>query len=242
MNREYHKLFSTILQQDIELLRFGDWGQPIITFPTSKGMFYDFENFGMIDVLAPLIKAKKIQVFCVQTIDKETLYNEALKLPYTISKYKELCDQISLKQSKYYSFIGEELFSWIKNIIGATELPILLGCSFGALHAVNIAFRYPVQEVIGLGGAYRLLGTNFMHFNPIYYVNNSNYFPELISKINTKFTLGCGKNDFVYLGHHKPFAEVLEGKYVIKNYENDGDHSWETWKTFLRERFEVLCI
>ena len=44
MNREYHKWFSPSLGRDMELLIFGDAGEPVIFFPTRTAHFYDYED------------------------------------------------------------------------------------------------------------------------------------------------------------------------------------------------------
>src|SRR6202022_5125108 len=48
MNREYVKWDSPILGRSMELLRFGHAGRPMIWFPTSKGRFYQNEDFGLV--------------------------------------------------------------------------------------------------------------------------------------------------------------------------------------------------
>jgi len=42
------QVHSPNLGQDMELLVFGQAGQPYIVFPTSSGRFFDFENNGMV--------------------------------------------------------------------------------------------------------------------------------------------------------------------------------------------------
>ena len=52
MNRESHKGFSREMQRETELLVFGHTGTPMIVFPSSMGKFFEYEDRGMIDVLA----------------------------------------------------------------------------------------------------------------------------------------------------------------------------------------------
>ena len=53
MNREYHKAYSQELHRDMEALVFGHAGTPLLVFPTSMGKFFEYEDRGMIGVLAP---------------------------------------------------------------------------------------------------------------------------------------------------------------------------------------------
>lgn len=63
MNREFHKAYSQELHQDMEALVFGHAGTPLVVFPTSMGRFFEYEDRGMIGVLAPKIERGELQVF-----------------------------------------------------------------------------------------------------------------------------------------------------------------------------------
>ena len=62
MNREYFKGYSSELHRDMEALIFGHAGTPLLVFPTSMGKFFEYEDRGMINVLAPEIDAGELQV------------------------------------------------------------------------------------------------------------------------------------------------------------------------------------
>ena len=64
MNREYHKGYSQELHREMETLVFGHAGTPLLVFPTSMGKFFEYEDRGMIGVLAQKIERGELQVFC----------------------------------------------------------------------------------------------------------------------------------------------------------------------------------
>ena len=72
MKIEYYKRYSRRLGRVMEFKVYGHAGQPWLFFPCQNGRFYDFENFKMTDVWAPVIEAGKVQIFTVDTIDGET--------------------------------------------------------------------------------------------------------------------------------------------------------------------------
>src|SRR6266550_1442466 len=76
MNREHHRNYSHELQRDMEALVFGHAGRPLLVFPSSQGRFFEYEDAGMIRTLAPKIDAGQLQVFCVDSVDSESLYNK----------------------------------------------------------------------------------------------------------------------------------------------------------------------
>ena len=74
MNREYHKWHSSALGRDMEFLVYGHAGDPVLVFPTSMGRFYQYEDFGMVATFSQKIESGQYQVFCVDSVDEESLY------------------------------------------------------------------------------------------------------------------------------------------------------------------------
>ena len=71
MKVEYFKEYSNCLNREMEFKIYGHTGIPLLVFPAQDGRFYDFENFGMVSVIADKIEAGSIQVFCLDSIDGE---------------------------------------------------------------------------------------------------------------------------------------------------------------------------
>ena len=76
MNREYHKWHSPRLGRDMELLVFGHGGLPVVVFPTSGGRFFEFEDRGLVSALWGKIDAGQLQLYCVDSVDRESWYNQ----------------------------------------------------------------------------------------------------------------------------------------------------------------------
>ena len=76
MRRDYIKWYSPSLHRDMELLAFGDRGFPVVVFPTSGGRFWEYEERGMVGALAPKIERGELQVICLDSVDRESWYNE----------------------------------------------------------------------------------------------------------------------------------------------------------------------
>ena len=62
MHREHRQWHSPALGRTMELLVFGHAGTPLITFPSSMGRFYEWEDFGMIEALRVLKACRKTAV------------------------------------------------------------------------------------------------------------------------------------------------------------------------------------
>ncbi len=137
--REYRKDWSGALGRDMELLRFGDTGLPLLVFPTSQGRFYQWEDFGLVGALEDKIGDGHIQLWCVDSVDAESWYDNG----------KHPADRVR-RHLDYERYLVDEL------IPALPEPPVGAGTSFGAFHAVLLALRQPwhVAGFIGLSGAY----------------------------------------------------------------------------------------
>ncbi|MVN92475.1 esterase family protein [Mucilaginibacter aquatilis] len=146
MERAYHKWHSPALQRDMELLVFGHAGRAVVFFPTRMARFYDYENWGIIGSLFEKIEAGQLQLFCVDSVDAESFYNKSISPALRIQRHLQ-----------YESYIINEVIPFIKvcNADGCIEAA---GCSMGAYHALNIAFRHSTifKRVVSMSGRYDL--------------------------------------------------------------------------------------
>ncbi|KQS31516.1 esterase [Dyadobacter sp. Leaf189] len=145
MERQYHKWFSTVLGRDMEMLVFGSGGTPVIFFPTRSAHFYDLEDWKIIDAMSERIHSRQIQVYCVDSIDRESFYSK-----------KRPADRI-LRHLQYERYILTEVIPFVRQRNRSKELAVA-GCSLGAYHAVNIGLRHPeiFTKIVGMSGRYDL--------------------------------------------------------------------------------------
>ena len=157
MKREYHKWYSPSLQREMELLVFGEGGEPILFFPTRTAHFYDYEDWRVIDALRRKIESRQIQVYCLDSIDKESFY--ARNVPPS--------DRI-LRHLQYEQYLLREVVPLVRQ---NNPFPTLVaaGCSLGAYHAANLAFKYPTlfHKIVGLSGRYDLT-TSMPYFDDLF--------------------------------------------------------------------------
>ncbi len=217
MKREYHKWFSPNLNRDMELLIFGHSGLRVIVFPTRQGRFYDYENFGLVFALAHQIESGRIQLFCVDSVDSESLYAWGKTPQERIARHNE-----------YERYILREVIPLSASVNSCAELAAH-GCSIGAWHAVNIALRNPhaFQRVVGLSGRYDLTqrAGDFPdlfggHYDTDIYFHTPNHFipnvsdPNLLGQLRSlRISLAVGEHD-PFGGSNRRLSESLWGKEV----------------------------
>ncbi len=146
MNREYHKWFSPRLWRDMELLVFGHAGARVLVFPTRQGRFYDYENWRQVDAVRDSIEAGAMQLFCVDSVDSESLYCHYSPPQVRIARHRQ-----------YEEYILNEVIPFTAWRNSSPEL-VAHGCSIGAYHAMNIALRHPwlFRKVAAFSGRYDL--------------------------------------------------------------------------------------
>jgi esterase/lipase superfamily enzyme len=144
MNREYHRWYSHRLGRDMELLVFGHGGAKVLVFPTRDGRFYEYENLRLVESLRPKLEAGQLQLYCLDSIDWESFY----------CWWCHPADRIR-RHAAFEDYVLNEVMPLMASKNGH-PCTIAHGCSFGAYHAANIAFRHPhlFQKLAAFSGRY----------------------------------------------------------------------------------------
>jgi esterase/lipase superfamily enzyme len=177
MNREYHKWYSSELERDMELLVFGHAGAKVLVFPTRDGKFFEYEDLRMVKQLTEKLEKGQLQLFCVDSIDKESFYCD----------WRHPADRIQ-RHIQFEKYIINDVIPFMDEI-NPNPNRIAHGCSLGAFHATNIAFRHPelFVKLCAFSGRYDLT-LDVEHFKSLlgdYYDDNvyfhspSHYIPNL---------------------------------------------------------------
>jgi len=203
MNREYHKWYSPRLRRMMELLIFGQAGAKVLVFPTRDGRFYEYENLRIVEALAPKLEAGQLQLYCVDSIDYESFYCFWCQPAVRVKRHLQ-----------FEEYILNEVMPLMaaKNSHPCT---IAHGCSLGAFHAVNIAFRHPhlFRKVVAFSGRYDLTW-RVEHFGDLFdgyydeqiYLNTPCHF---LPNLHCEWRLGhLRRMDMVLVvGREDPFLE-----------------------------------
>ena len=238
MNREYHKWFSSSLQREMELLIFGHAGRAVLFFPTRMARFFDYENWGIIDALKSRIDNGELQLFCVDSIDRESFYNEDVFPSVRINRHLQ-----------YEQYLIEEVLPLIRKKNDGDFIETA-GCSMGAYHAVNLALKYPLlfKKSVGISGRYDLTDSQGdfkdllngfrdeqVYLNmPIQYIANLGEGTLLDAMRQMKIILAVGETD-PFLSANQQLTGLMWEKGVTNEF-----HIWESnahrpyfWKKML---------
>lgn len=236
MHKETHRWFSPALNQEMELLLYGHYGQPVLVFPQQEGRVWDWEGLGgMVEACAPLIEAGRVKFFCVDGVDSQSWTNRALAP-----------EDRARRHDQYETYLIKEVLPFTRANTGLAAL-WATGCSMGAYHAANVFFRHPdvFDAVIGLSGIYQIGayvgdagGLNAYYHSPLWYLRNLEdpWYWERYRARKLAFVVGQGRWEEECLQDTRELEHILQARQVPAIFDYwgfDVDHDWPWWRKML---------
>lgn len=236
MEINYHKFYSDALGQNFELKVYGSSGKPIMTFPTSCGRFFDYENRGMTGAMAEFIECGDIMVVAVDGRDGE-------------SWYKPVRDEwIGRRHAQYEVCINREVVPFLQKTCGVREKFIATGNSFGGFHSANFFLKFPetFDSAVCLSGLYAIKGELGGYSDPGVYFNEPlSYLPGL----RDEAMLSKLREGYLVIAHgggawetFNDQAAALGGICAAKGipcwynaWGREWPHDWQTWHAQIKK-------
>lgn len=246
MNIEYYKWWSPSLNQDMELKVYGYYGKPVLVFPAQSGRFYDFENFGMVQAIAPFIEEGKIKVFTVDGIDDQTWAN-----------WDAHPADRAFRHMDYDHYVTGEVAPFVDQHCNHSGQKILTtGVSMGGYHSANFFFRHPdiFDAVIAISGIYDLQmfvgdysDENVYLNSPLAYLSNLEdpWYLDQFRNSKIIITAGQGAWEEDMLQETLALKSVLEAKNIpawVDIWGNDVNHDWPWWRKMLPYFLEKMDL
>ncbi|HKR63011.1 MAG TPA: alpha/beta hydrolase-fold protein [Thermoanaerobaculia bacterium] len=232
MYRDYVRWWSPSLNREMEFLWFGQFGRPVILFPTSAGRFYENEDFGLSGSLADKVDRGEIQLVLVDTVNNESWYNKRVHPAVRVARH-----------AQYDAYLRHELVPYIHNRAQRGDL-VVYGASFGAYHASNFATRYPdvVSRAICFSGVYDIHSFLDGYWNDTCYfncptANIPNMNGEWAGRLaRVEWVIATGEHDTL-VQQNRDFSAMLWGKGIPNHLEiwpGVFGHDWPWWRENLR--------
>jgi esterase/lipase superfamily enzyme len=233
MNIEYHKWWSNHLNQDMELKVFGHAGKPVLVFPCQGGRFYEWEDFRMIDAIHWFIDEGKIQLYTVDSVDKQSWAN-----------WDAHPADRGRRHEDYDRYIIHEVVPFIAHRLQSEQKILATGCSMGAYHSGNFFFRHPdvFDSVISISGPFSVkmfvgdyVDDNIYFNSPLSYLSELND-PWFIDQYRqSKIIVCCGQGAWEerMLADVYALKKLLEDKGIparVDIWGQDVNHDWPWWR------------
>jgi esterase/lipase superfamily enzyme len=218
LEEKHIKYYSHHLGRDIDLLVYGNWGYPILLFPTTLGKYYQAKDMGLIESVRGLVESGKYKIYCVDSIDAESWYGKHLNPEYRV----------------YDQFLVNELIPFISSECNVEKIGVA-GCSFGGFHAANLAFRHPslIAYLVSMSGAFDIRSFLDGYYSDHVYFNNPvDFMPNEQGWRYGHMKIVLGTSDWdICLDSNLKMSEILNSKGIdhwldIRGWES---HDWPLW-------------
>jgi esterase/lipase superfamily enzyme len=236
MQRAYHRWYSHRVGRNMEVLVFGHAGERVLVFPTRQGRFYDYENWGLVEAVRDRVERGSLQLYCVDSFDSQSLYDWGISPRQRVEHLRwfeeyVLCEVLPLSCA-----------------LNPDSTLVAHGCSIGAFHAVNIAFRHPqlFRRVVALSGRFDL--THAYAWYPdlfsgyydtdVYFNTPNHYLPNLTDEDSLRnmraldIRIVVGEQDYFY-GSNRQLSEALWSKgvwHAFRVWEGRAAHAPHYWR------------
>ncbi|AGL19094.1 esterase family protein [Actinoplanes sp. N902-109] len=225
----------------------GHYGRPVLVFPTERGAAREWADNGMVAAAEPLIEAGRIKLYCVDSFDAGTWSAHDLPL-----------EERARRHGGYEHWILEAVVPHIRADSGAGTDIVTAGCSLGAYHALNLAFRradlFPLALCFsgnydpGTWNAWGERGDAVYFNNPAEYVANlhGDHLDWLRSRLSVLLVCGQGRWEDTTgaLASTPRMAGLLAAKGIqheLDLWGPDVPHDWPSWRAQLEHHLPRFC-
>ncbi len=234
MDKDVARWRSSRLEQDVQLVRWGHYGTPVLLFPTAGGDAEEVERFQLVAAVGGLIDAGRIKVYSTDSIAGRAWMSR--------EHSGEYC---ALVQTLFDAFIYNEVVPAIRSDCRSDSIEVITaGASIGAFNAVASVCRHPdvFRMALGMSGTYDLSKFLTGRFNDDFYFSSPLHFlPGLdgrqLELLRMRFILmPSGEGEYEDIGESWRMAEVLGSKGIPNRVDSWGQayrHDWETWHAML---------
>ena len=243
MQRVIDEWHSPSLDSRMEIVTYGDYGFPLLMFPTAAADFLEYERFYMIDAMKDSIEAGKVKVFSINSINRESWLHDDLHPEYK-----------ALRQVQYNSYVASEVVPFIWNSCQGRIGVITAGASLGAFHCANQLFRRPdlFAGCIAMSGAFdiRAYYKGDYYDDNVYFNNPVDYLPGLegpeLEELRHKdhIHIVTGQGSYETPDASRGLSAILSQKGIpheLSLWGYEWPHDWPTWrammKYYIAERF-----
>ncbi|MEZ6197234.1 MAG: alpha/beta hydrolase-fold protein [Planctomycetota bacterium] len=235
--------YSNHLGREMPIVRYGDYGAPVLFFPTAAADYLEYERFRLIDSIAHFVERGMINIFSIDSINKDAWLNEKIEP----ARRAEI-------QVAYDRYVAEEVVPYIRNACQTDDIKITTtGASFGAYHAMNETLKHPdlFAGAIAMSGCYDIRSSCDGHHDANVYFNNPVEFlpniedEDLLARLRElRITVVTGQGDYENPDYSKEMAGLLERKGIpvtLDLWGHDVKHDWPWWNRMLNHYLPIHC-
>ena len=244
MSRVSESWYSPRVGREVQVVRWGEVGTPVLFFPTAAGDAEECERFLMVDALAPLLEAGRIKLYSVDSVPGMVWLKETNRPP-----------RATRIQRGFDAFVAEELIPAIRRDCGGEVTDVIAtGASIGAYNALASICCHPdmFSHAICLSGTYELskfidgdVDEHWYYASPLHFIPGMSEDDTDLTQLRERFILlahGTGR----YEDPHESWrvADCLGSRGVpnrVDEWGSEWDHDWPVWRRMLPQFLDEFC-
>ena len=226
--------YSNRLERDVSVVRWGDYGRPVLVFPTAGGDAEEIERFHLVDACSELLEVGRIKLYSVDSVNGRAMLageGDAAHRAWV--------------QRQFFEFIANELVPAVRADCGSADIELIAaGTSIGAFNALTCVCLHPsmFRAAVCMSGTFQLrrflhgpVGEDFVMSSALEALAHLDE-PHL-DEVRTRFVIfasGEGANEDI--GESWNAAQVIGAAGIPNRVDSWGRHwahDWPLWRAML---------
>jgi esterase/lipase superfamily enzyme len=226
--------FSSRLQQEINVVRWGTYGRPVLLFPSAGGDAEEAERHGLVDACGDLLAQGRVKLYSADSVAGQAMMARAAPVGHRMWLLNQ-----------FHECIRWEVVPAIHADLGGQVMDVVTaGASIGAFNAVALLCRYPEVfcAAVGMSGSYRI--ERFYDdawSQALYFAAPLQFLPGLdagqLDRLRQRrVVLATGDGAWEDPGESWRMGQALGAKGIpnrVDNWGPDWAHDWPTWRRML---------
>ena len=233
--------FSDRLQEEIAVVRWGTYGQPVLILPSAGGDAEEIERNGLVDACGQLLAQGRVKLYSVDSVAGQAMMTKRGSPEHRLWLLNQ-----------FHECVRREVVPAIHADLGGQDMDVIAGgASIGAFNAVALLCRYPdvFSAAIGMSGSYRVERFYDEAWSQdLYFSAPLQFLPTLdgsqLELLRQRFViLAAGEGRWENVGESWQMASALGAKGIPNRVDNWGaewDHEWTTWRAMLPQYLTEL--
>jgi esterase/lipase superfamily enzyme len=235
------KWHSERLGAELNLARWGTFGEPVLIFPTAGGDSEEIERFLMISALEDLMDQGRIKVYSVDSLNGRAF------LAGADSRHA------GWMMAAFDSAIRHEVVPAIRADCGSDSIEVIAaGASVGAFNALEVLSKHPdvFASALCVSGTYDLtkwlrghMTPDFFFSSPLHYLPTFDE-PDHLELLRRRFVLFChGQGEAEEPSESWRMASILGNKGIPNRVDEWGPewpHDWVSWREMFPRYLDEL--
>ena len=226
--------YSSRLETDVRVVRWGHYGVPLLLFPTAGGDAEEVERCYLVQQLEPFIQEGRLKVYSVDSIAGRTWLSG-----------HSIAHRVWV-QRQFDAFLHHEVVPLIRTDCRNDSIEIMTaGASIGAFNALLTICRNPFDfsRAICMSGTFDLEKwlagqwfDDFHYLSPLHFVPGLPHDAQLMQLQQRFVLIPTGQGEYEDPGESWRVSHAL-GQRQIPNrvdlWGHEWKHDWDTWRAML---------